>query len=48
MQRRQWDNDDDIEDEDDEEADEVRWDVEMAVGSVGDQELDYYESLVLC
>ena len=48
MQRRQWDNDDDIEDEDDEEADEVKWDVEMAVGSVGDQELDYYESLVLC
>ena len=41
MQRRQWDNDDDIDDEDDEEADEVKWDVEMVVGSVGDQELDY-------
>ena len=36
MKRRQWDNDDDIDDENDEEAVEVKWDVEMAVGSVGD------------
>ena len=35
--RCQWgDTDDDIGDDDDEEADEVKWDVEMAVGSVGD------------
>ena len=30
------DNDDGIDEDDDEEADEVKWDVEMAVGSVGD------------
>ena len=37
--RCQWgDTDDDIDEDDDdeEEADEVKWDVEMAVGSVGD------------
>ena len=48
MRRGKRDTDDDIDEDDEEEADEVKWDVEMAVGSVGDQELDYYESLVLC
>ena len=36
MRRGKRDTDDDIDEDDEEEADEVKWDVEMAVGSVGD------------